>query len=153
MCSDCGHLLTCAVKISVIFGYKVKSKSRSSCCGTIESVASWEHWDMGLIPGLAQWVGESSVAAAVAWVTTEAWIWSLVQELHMPWGGQKRKKKKEKPTKPPPPMIVVTEIDAETELDKRSGFHSFYSINWLWVPTVDFLGQDLSHLYENHVGP
>ena len=28
----------------------------SSCCGAAESVASWECWDTGLIPGPIQWV-------------------------------------------------------------------------------------------------
>ena len=31
-------------------------KIRSSCCGAVGSAASWECWDVGLIPGLAQWV-------------------------------------------------------------------------------------------------
>ena len=31
--------------------------------------AHLEHWDAGLIPGLAQWVKGSGVIAAVVWVT------------------------------------------------------------------------------------
>ena len=29
---------------------------RSSHCGTMEQTASWERWDIGSIPSLAQWV-------------------------------------------------------------------------------------------------
>ena len=31
-------------------------KSQSSHCGAMGLVASWEHWDIGSIPGLAQWI-------------------------------------------------------------------------------------------------
>ena len=34
-------------------------------------------------------VGKGSSIAAAA-----AWIWSLAQELHMPWGSPKKRKKK-----------------------------------------------------------
>ena len=44
--------------------------------------------DMGLIPGQAQRIKGSSVAAAAAWVTTMAWIQPLAWELHMLWVWQ-----------------------------------------------------------------
>ena len=47
------------------------SKHGSFCCGAMESAASLQPWDAGSIPGLAQWVKGSSVAAAVI---PEAWI-------------------------------------------------------------------------------
>ena len=56
--------------------------------------------ECSLNPLPAQWVKGYCVAAAVAWVTTTAWIWSLAQELHMPWGSQKRKKKNTNQTHP-----------------------------------------------------
>ena len=36
--------------------YILKGLPRSSCCGATGSVVSWERWDAGSIPGLAQWV-------------------------------------------------------------------------------------------------
>lgn len=33
----------------------LKIQSRSSCCGTTGLVVSWELWDAGLIPSLAEW--------------------------------------------------------------------------------------------------
>ena len=42
------------------------------------------HW----IPGLAQWIQGSGIA-------TRDQIWSLAQELYVPWGRQKKKKKKD----------------------------------------------------------
>ena len=30
----------------------------SSHCGTTGSAVSWERWDVGSIPGLAQWIGD-----------------------------------------------------------------------------------------------
>ena len=72
----------------------IVEKSRSSCCGTTGSGASLQLQDAGSIPSQAQWVKGSSIAAAAAYVTTVAQIWSLTQELHMPQSGQKRKQEK-----------------------------------------------------------
>ena len=46
----------------------------------MESVASLEPQDAGLIPSPAQWVKDPA-----------ARIWSLARELHMLWGSQKIK--------------------------------------------------------------
>ena len=58
------------------------------------SATSLQHQDVGLIPGLAQWVKGSNVATAAACVDLK-YGWDLIPglELHMPWGHQKRKKK------------------------------------------------------------
>ena len=42
----------------------LKLKIRSSCCGTAETNPTRNHDIAGLIPGLAQWVGGSSVAVS-----------------------------------------------------------------------------------------
>jgi len=39
-------------------------KKQLSSCGATGWQASLEHWDVGSIPSLAQWVKESGVAAA-----------------------------------------------------------------------------------------
>ena len=57
-------------------------------------VASLQHQDVGSIPRPVQLVKESGIPAPTAKVATEAHIWSLAQELHMPWGSQKRESKK-----------------------------------------------------------
>ena len=55
------------------------------------SAASWECWDAGLIPDLAQWVKD------VVWL--QVWLRSQLQLRSDPWpgntpqGGQKKKKK------------------------------------------------------------
>ena len=59
--------------------------------GTMGSVASLQCQDKCLIPGPAQCVKGSCINAAVVLVTVAAQIWSLVQELHMPQGGQKQR--------------------------------------------------------------
>ena len=65
-------------------------------CGTMGLVASLQHQDSGLIPGLAQWIkGFSFVASA----PTAAWIWSLAQEHHILQGSQEKKKNKTKQKK------------------------------------------------------
>ena len=51
---------------------------------------------MGLVPSLEQWVKESGVAAAVAWVTAPARIQSLAWELAYAVGAAIKKKKKKK---------------------------------------------------------
>ena len=38
-----------------------KSVSGSSHCGARGSMASWEHWDTGLIPSLAKWVKDPAL--------------------------------------------------------------------------------------------
>ena len=53
---------------------------------------SLESWDLGSFCHLAQWVKDP----AGALFTIAALVWSLAQEFHMPWGGQKKKKRKEK---------------------------------------------------------
>ena len=34
---------------------KLKPSNRSSGCGAMRLAASWEYWDAGSIPGLAEW--------------------------------------------------------------------------------------------------
>ena len=50
-------------------------------------VASWEHWDPGLTPSLAQWVKDPVLPQL--WLRLHLWLASLALELHMP----KKKKK------------------------------------------------------------
>ena len=69
-------------------------RSENSLWGAMGSVASLQCQDTGSIPGPAQWVKGSSVAAAVTKVTTVARMWSLAWELHMLWGSQKRSRRK-----------------------------------------------------------
>ena len=68
---------------------KIKNwgSSHSSATGL---AAAWEWWDTASFPGLAQWILEIAVAAA--YFVAMAQIWSLTQELHMPWSSQKKKK-------------------------------------------------------------
>ena len=68
---------------------------QSSCCGATGSAASWEHWDAGSIPSLAQWVRD--LALLQFWLSFQLCLGSD------PWtrnsiccreGGQKRKKQR-----------------------------------------------------------
>ena len=43
-------------------------KFESSCYGATGLVMSLQHQDIGSVPGLAQWVKGSCVAAAMAWI-------------------------------------------------------------------------------------
>ena len=56
-------------KLDIKIIYFVKS-----LCGAMGSVASLQRQDAGLLPSLASWVKGSSIATAVAWVATVAWI-------------------------------------------------------------------------------
>ena len=55
---------------------------RHSSCAAMGSVVSLEFWDLGLIPGLAQWVKDLVLPQL-----------DLAQELHMLWGGKRKKDK------------------------------------------------------------
>ena len=44
-----------------------------------------------MIPSPAQWVKDPSIVVPAASFKTEAQIWSLAWELHVPQGGQKKK--------------------------------------------------------------
>ena len=44
----------------------------SSCCGPKGLASSWEHWDMCLIPGLAQWV--KYLALPQLWLSSRLWL-------------------------------------------------------------------------------
>ena len=66
-------------------GYLVLSKtsmSRSSGCGAMRLTASWEHWDTGSIPSLAQWVKDPVVLQL--WLRSGIWLESD------PWHGNSR---------------------------------------------------------------
>ena len=47
-------------------------KNMSSCCVTVGSVASWECWDEGSIPGSAQWVKD--LALVKLWLRSQLWL-------------------------------------------------------------------------------
>ena len=78
-------------KTVLAWDFLKKLKIGISSCGATGSVASLQCQDTGSIPCPGWWVTGSSLAAP--WVATAAWIPSLAQELHVPWGVQKRKKK------------------------------------------------------------
>lgn len=63
--------------------------------------ASLQHQEAGLIRSIAQWVKGLHAVAAAVYIATEARIWSLTRELHMPPGDQKRKQKQKTPTTTP----------------------------------------------------
>ena len=45
-----------------VLGEKVfQELTGSFCSGTMGLAASWELWDIGLIPGLAQWIKDSAL--------------------------------------------------------------------------------------------
>ena len=50
---------------------------RSSCCGTTGLVVSWEHWDTGLIPSLAQWIKDPGLLQLQLrlqlWLRSDPW--------------------------------------------------------------------------------
>ena len=62
----------------------------SCCCGAMGPAVSWEHWDAGLIPGLAQWVKIWHCRSCSLGCTCGLDL-ILDSELHMPWGSQKKK--------------------------------------------------------------
>ena len=81
-----------------IFGniyYKSNAEFWSSCSGAMGLVVSLQRWNADSIPGFAQWVKRSGVAAAVAKATTVGQIWSLAQVLPHAAGQPKKKKIKE----------------------------------------------------------
>ena len=66
---------------------------RSSHCGAMGWVASWDHWDAGLIPGATQWIGDPALL--------QLWLKSQLQLGCDPWprnsiccGVVKKRKKK-----------------------------------------------------------
>ena len=62
-----------------------KYPKRSSHCDSVVMNPTSVHEDVGLVPGLAQWVKVLALPSAVVWVTDTAWI---------PRGGLKKKKEK-----------------------------------------------------------
>ena len=57
---------------------------------------SLQHQDASSIPGSAQWIKESSVAAAVTLVATVPRIWSLENPYAKRWPGGKKKRERER---------------------------------------------------------
>ena len=71
----------------------VKRIYRSSCCGTTGLAASLEHWDAGLIPGLAQQVKDPALLQPwhkqQLWLRSEPWPRNSIYVT-----GQPKKEKK-----------------------------------------------------------
>ena len=61
----------------------------------MESMVSWEHWDIGAIPGLAQGVKDPALLQVQISSHLQLGFDPWPGELHMLWGGQKREKKVE----------------------------------------------------------
>ena len=63
----------------------------SSGSGTTGSMMSWEHWNTGVIPVLAQWVKDPALLQ-LQHRSKLAYPDPWPGELHVTWDGQKKKK-------------------------------------------------------------
>ena len=72
-----------------------KTQIRSSCCGAMGLVASWECWDAGLIPGLTQRVKDPALPLlrlrVQLWLGSDPWPGNSICH-----GTAKKEKKKKK---------------------------------------------------------
>ena len=93
-------MISCCVNVSDNFNTIEKRNTTDRqqefllWCNRIGGISGALGCSFDTLPGTVGY--GSGIAAAATKVTTVAWILSLVQDLHMLWGGQKRKRKKEK---------------------------------------------------------
>ena len=75
---------------------KKKRKTRSSHCSTVELVLSLEQWDVGSIPGPAQWIKD--LALPQLWCRSQLWLgsdpWLQKSICHRVAKKEKQKKNK-----------------------------------------------------------
>ena len=76
------------------FFYIYENIFKSSCCGTIGSMASWERWDEGSISGPAQRL--TDLALLQLWLRLQNWGSNLIPRpgSSICWGAAKKEKKK-----------------------------------------------------------
>ena len=106
--------------------------SWSSHCGIMESVASWEHWDAGLIPGLAQWVKDPRSQLPLR---SDPWPRNSVFP-----GAAKKKKKKITTTATKNHMVLLSGTSPMTTVTTRYLHFNYFcpleTMNNLWRETL-----------------
>ena len=91
-CSQCTEAVK--AKVFIWLGRLSSFSHQKPSTFTTGSVTSWERWDAGLIPGLAQWIKDPELLPLRSRSQLQLGSNPWPGELHMPWSGQKRKKEK-----------------------------------------------------------